>query len=191
MNYNWNWLVFFDLEPGATGTYLSYLFGGLGWTVIAALASWILALSLGTLVGVLRTLGNPVLEKVCFVYVELFRNVPLLVQMFLWYFVFPELLPEEGKPRARLAVWVTHPENIQAARAAVSHVWALMFGRSMGEAVDNLPLDELSHPMMDTMARDFVAHGFNIRRLVRVLGQSSRWRIWLFCSMGSEGKNVC
>ena len=87
MNYNWNWLVFFDLEPGATGTYLSYLFGGLGWTVIAALASWILALSLGTLVGVLRTLGNPVLEKVCFVYVELFRNVPLLVQMFLWYFV--------------------------------------------------------------------------------------------------------
>lgn len=95
MNYNWNWLVFFDLEPGATGTYLSYLFGGLGWTVIAALASWILALSLGTLVGVFRTLGNPLLEKVCFVYVELFRNVPLLVQMFLWYFVLPELLPPQ------------------------------------------------------------------------------------------------
>ena len=89
----------------------------------------------------------------------------------------PELLPEEGKPRARLAAWVTHPENIQAARAAVSHVWALMFGRSMGEAVDNLPLDELSHPMMDTMARDFVAHGFNIRRLIRVIAESEAFRV--------------
>lgn len=89
----------------------------------------------------------------------------------------PELLPEKGKPRARLAAWVTHPENIQAARAAVSHVWALMFGRSMGEAVDNLPLDEFSHPMMDTIARDFVAHGFNMRRLIRVIAASEAFRV--------------
>ncbi len=88
----------------------------------------------------------------------------------------PELLPAKGKPRARLAAWVTHPENIQAARAAVSHVWALMFGRSMGEAVDNLPLDEPCHPMMDLLARDFVAHGFDLRRLIRVIAASEAFR---------------
>lgn len=88
----------------------------------------------------------------------------------------PELLPEKGKPRARLAAWVTHPENTQAARAAVSHVWALMFGRSMGEAVDNLPLDEPCHPMMDLLARDFVAHGYNLRRLIRVIAASEAFR---------------
>ncbi|MRD55605.1 ABC transporter permease subunit [Betaproteobacteria bacterium LSUCC0115] len=93
MNYNWNWGIFFDLEPGATGTYLEYLIGGLGWTVAAALMSWVLALTLGVTVGILRTLGNATIERLCFFYVELFRNIPLLVQMFLWYFVLPELLP--------------------------------------------------------------------------------------------------
>ena len=88
----------------------------------------------------------------------------------------PDLLPEKGKPRARLAAWVTHPENIQAARATVSHVWALMFGRPMGEAVDNLPLDEPCHPMMDSLARDFVAHGFDLRRLIRVIAASEAFR---------------
>lgn len=88
----------------------------------------------------------------------------------------PELLPKKGKPRARLAAWVTHPENIQAARATVSHVWALMFGRSMGEAVDNLPLDEPCHPMMDLLARDFVAYGFDMQRLIRVIAASEAFR---------------
>ena len=58
-----------------------------------ALAAWILALTLGSLVGVLRTTPIPWLVGVASGYVELFRNVPLLVQMFLWYFVLPELLP--------------------------------------------------------------------------------------------------
>jgi len=95
MNYNWNWKIFYDLEPGATGTYLHYLIVGLGWTVITALLAWTLALTLGVLVGTLRTAGYKWLERVCFSYVELFRNIPLLVQMFLWYFVLPELLPTQ------------------------------------------------------------------------------------------------
>jgi glutamate/aspartate transport system permease protein len=95
MNYNWNWKIFYELEPGATGTYLHYLIVGLGWTVITALLAWTLALTLGVLVGTLRTAGYKWLERVCFSYVELFRNIPLLVQMFLWYFVLPELLPTQ------------------------------------------------------------------------------------------------
>jgi glutamate/aspartate transport system permease protein len=94
MNYNWNWGIFNELEPGASGTYLAYLIGGLGWTVVTAFFAWILALTLGVLVGTLRTTGNKTVERICFGYIELFRNVPLLVQMFLWFFVLPEFLPE-------------------------------------------------------------------------------------------------
>ena len=94
MNYNWNWGIFFELEPGASGTYLQYLLGGLGWTLVTAAFAWVLALALGVLVGTLRTTGHKGIERVFFAYTELFRNVPLLVQMFLWYFVLPELLPK-------------------------------------------------------------------------------------------------
>lgn len=93
MNYHWNWGIFFELSPDASGTYLGTLFAGLRWTLATSLTAWGCALVLGAVVGTLRTtpmrwavlLGNA--------YVELFRNVPLLVQMFLWFFVVPELLP--------------------------------------------------------------------------------------------------
>ncbi len=90
---------------------------------------------------------------------------------------YPELLPEEGDPRERLARWVTHPENSQAARAAVSHVWALMYGRPFGEAVDNLPLDESVNPMIDVLADDFVNNGFDVRRLISLIARSSAFRV--------------
>jgi glutamate/aspartate transport system permease protein len=47
----------------------------------------------GTLVGVARTLPDGILPRLGRIYVETFRNIPLLVQMFFWYFVLPELLP--------------------------------------------------------------------------------------------------
>jgi glutamate/aspartate transport system permease protein len=53
----------------------------------------VIALSVGTLVGTLRTTPLAWVRGVCTAYVEVFRNIPLLVQMFLWYFVLPELLP--------------------------------------------------------------------------------------------------
>ena len=87
-----------------------------------------------------------------------------------------ELLGTEADPRKRLANWITHPENRQAARAAVSHIWALMYGRPVGEAVDNLPLDEEMHPAMEVMTDDFIANKFNIRRLIRVIANSSMFR---------------
>src|SRR5690554_1114341 len=92
MNYNWNWTVFLELAPGGQ-TYLQTLLGGLGWTVATAVLAWILALAMGTLVGIMRTLPIRSLRAIGTAYVEIFRNIPLLVQMFLWYFVIPELLP--------------------------------------------------------------------------------------------------
>jgi glutamate/aspartate transport system permease protein len=94
VNYHWNWAIFWDVSPDGVHTYLETLVLGTLWTLATAICAWIIALTLGSLVGVIRTtvvtwavwLGN------C--YVELFRNIPLLVQMFLWYFVLPEVVPQ-------------------------------------------------------------------------------------------------
>ena len=56
-----------------------------------ALAAWTLALTFGSIVGVIRTTPHPWLVRVGNAYVELFRNVPLLVQIFLWYHVIPSI----------------------------------------------------------------------------------------------------
>ena len=93
MNYNWNWGILLSPEPGGTGTYLSYLIVGLGWTIATALAAWVIALAVGSVVGTLRTMPLPWVVRVGNAYVEVFRNVPLIVQMFLWFFVAPELVP--------------------------------------------------------------------------------------------------
>ena len=89
MNYNWNWSVLWD------ETYLGWLISGVQWTFAVALAAWVIALVVGVLVGVGRTLPSRPVALLCTAYVELFRNVPLLVQMFLWYFVVPELVPDD------------------------------------------------------------------------------------------------
>jgi glutamate/aspartate transport system permease protein len=94
VKYNWNWGILFQAEPGGTGTYLQYLLVGLVWTLATALAAWVIALSIGAVVGTLRTMRWKWLERACAGYVELFRNIPLIVQMFLWFFVLPELLPK-------------------------------------------------------------------------------------------------
>lgn len=88
MNYNWNWGVLFQ-DP-----YYWWLASGLMWTVLVAGAAWLIAFPLGSAIGVARTVEIRWARAFGTAYVELFRNVPLLVQMFLWYFVFPELMPE-------------------------------------------------------------------------------------------------
>jgi glutamate/aspartate transport system permease protein len=93
MGYQWNWGIF--LQPSASGddTYLGWMFAGFKMTIGLSLSAWVIALLLGALVGVLRTVPNKALAGIASAYVELFRNVPLLVQLFIWYFVLPELLP--------------------------------------------------------------------------------------------------
>ena len=94
MNYNWDWGIFLAAEPGGTGSYLKYLVVGLGWTLATALAAWVIALAIGSIVGTLRTTPHKWVVRLGNAYVEIFRNVPLIVQMFLWFFVAPELLPK-------------------------------------------------------------------------------------------------
>jgi len=90
MDYNWNWGVLLE-DP-----YLGWVISGFGWTIAVSLAAWVIAFSLGSVIGIMRTTKLASLRAIGTCYVELFRNVPALVQMFLWYFVFPELLPESA-----------------------------------------------------------------------------------------------
>ncbi len=130
--YNWNWSILTctseNIDAGCIGPYFIWILEGLGWTIAVASAAWVIAFSLGSVIGILRTLDRPILVVVPFVkspiyfktrpiatskgvisidvgwflhgfanvYVTIFRNVPLLVQLFLWFFVFPELLPDDA-----------------------------------------------------------------------------------------------
>jgi glutamate/aspartate transport system permease protein len=94
VNYHWNWGILLQPSPEGQGTYLDMLLIGLGWTVATGICAWIVALIFGSIVGVARTLPSKTAERLGFAYVELFRNIPLVVQLFLWYFVLPELVPD-------------------------------------------------------------------------------------------------
>ena len=93
MSYQWNWGVFLHPVPSGGGTYLGWMIAGLETTVALSLAAWLIALVVGSLMGVLRTVPNRFLYGISTIYVEVFRNIPLLVQLFIWYFVMPELMP--------------------------------------------------------------------------------------------------
>jgi glutamate/aspartate transport system permease protein len=74
-------------------TYLGWLASGTMWTLLVSSLAWIIAFTLGSVLGVLRTTPLRLPRAIATAYVELFRNIPLLVQMFLWYFVMPEVIP--------------------------------------------------------------------------------------------------
>jgi glutamate/aspartate transport system permease protein len=89
MNYNWDWGVLF--EP----PHIQMLQSGALWSFATAAPAWVLAFLIGILVALLRTSESRFARGVGSLYVEVFRNIPLLVQVFLWYFILPELLPDQ------------------------------------------------------------------------------------------------
>ncbi|MDH3514669.1 MAG: ABC transporter permease subunit, partial [Gammaproteobacteria bacterium] len=93
MNYHWNWGVFFQEVPGGGEYYWELIVAGIGWTLAVSICAFLIAMALGSVIGTLRTTDNPWLTRLAKAWVEFFRNIPLLVQMFLWYFVVPELIP--------------------------------------------------------------------------------------------------
>jgi glutamate/aspartate transport system permease protein len=103
----WEWQVFCkettsgDMVPGCLAgfakggdqTYLNWLITAWGWTLSVAVLALIVALAVGSLMGILRTVPDKRLVFVGNAWTELFRNIPLLVQIFLWYHVIPSLFP--------------------------------------------------------------------------------------------------
>jgi len=74
--------------------YLEWMLEAWRWTLAVAGSSWVVAMVVGAVVGTARTLTDrPWLVRLANAWVELFRNIPLLVQIFLWYFVLPKMFP--------------------------------------------------------------------------------------------------
>lgn len=94
----------FGLGQNADPSYLDWLMKAWGWTLAVAGLSLIIAITLGALMGTLRTLPantgmNKALVRLSTMWVELFRNIPILVQVFLWYHVIPAfILPLKALP---------------------------------------------------------------------------------------------
>jgi glutamate/aspartate transport system permease protein len=98
----WDWQVFCkdtidgEVVPrcfgsGGSITYLDWLMSAWGWTVSVAVLALIVALVVGSVMGILRTTPHKGLVALGNAWTELFRNIPLLVQVFLWYHVLPSL----------------------------------------------------------------------------------------------------
>jgi len=88
MNYNWDWGIL--LQPANA----ALLVEGVAWTLAVTALSWTIALAVGGVVGLARSLAWAPGRIAATAFVELFRNVPPLVQLFLWFFVFPEVVPD-------------------------------------------------------------------------------------------------
>lgn len=87
MTYQFDWSVLWSGQSGA------WLLQGILTTLEISALAWLLAVALGILAGAFRTVPFAPLRAVATFYVEFFRNVPLLVWMFFWYFGVPPLLP--------------------------------------------------------------------------------------------------
>lgn len=99
-----DWSVFLR-DDGTGRTYLVWMMAAWGWTLAVALLALVVALVFGVTMGVLRTTPSRWLAGFGHAWTELFRNIPLLVQIFLWYHVLPALfLPLRELPGFALVV---------------------------------------------------------------------------------------
>ena len=90
MDYAFHWGVFLE-QAAANETYLDWMISGLKVTIALGLSSWIIALAIGSVLGVLRTVPNKWLSGIAATYVEIFRNIPLLVQLFIIFYGLPSV----------------------------------------------------------------------------------------------------
>jgi glutamate/aspartate transport system permease protein len=161
MNYHWNWNIFWDAAPDGGGTYLDALISGMLWTLATAGLAWIIALVFGAIIGTIRTGPNKWAARFANGYVELFRNIPLLVQMFLWYFVMPEMVPTEmgnwlkGLPNSPFITAVLSLGFFTSARVAVqvsAGINALPRGQKMAGTALGLTLPQTYRYVLLPMA---------------------------------------
>lgn len=92
----------------------------------------------------------------------------------------PELTIEAGSdPREELAAWMTRPDNPFFARALVNRYWAHFFSRGIVEPIDDM---RVSNPptnpaLLDALARDFLAHRFDLKHLIRTICTSTTYQL--------------
>jgi hypothetical protein len=90
----------------------------------------------------------------------------------------PEALPAAGTRRERLAAWITSSHNSAFAKAAVNRVWTLLLGESLTTSgVDDIEGDERIPTALAILGEDFARHGYDLRRLIRIVVRSRAFRL--------------
>jgi hypothetical protein len=84
-----------------------------------------------------------------------------------------------GDRHKKLAAWITAPDNPFFARATVNRFWKHFFGRGIVHPVDdfratNPPINE---PLLDALAKDFVAKGYDVKQLIRTICNSRTYQL--------------
>jgi glutamate/aspartate transport system permease protein len=114
--YDFRWGVLW--EP----LYRDMLLYGIQMTLVVSPLAWVIACVLGVAVAVCRTAPWRVPRALATVYVEFFRNTPLLVQLFFWYFGIPQLLPQSVQS------WINHLNLSILGLSLNIEAWTLIVG---------------------------------------------------------------
>ena len=132
MNYRFDWAVLWTGQSG------QWLLSGLITTLELSACAWVLAVGLGIVSGALRTVPFRPLRAIATFYVEFFRNVPLLVWMFFWYFGVPPLLPEAVRE------WLfDHGLEFWAAVCALGVYSGARFSEVLRSGIQSIPRTQL------------------------------------------------
>ena len=100
----------------------------------------------------------------------------------------PEWFGGQQSNRKGLAAWVTRPGNRAFARATVNRVWAILAGRPLVQPIDDIPAQGPYPPGLEALADDFIEHGYDLKRLVRVIIATGVYRIDSQWSQGDSSQ---
>src|SRR5580698_7455829 len=153
--------LLFETTPDGAGRYIDWILSGLVWTLSLAFGAWAIALVVGTLVGVARTIKGGIWPRLGRVYVETFRNIPLLVQMFFWYFVLPEILPQRiGFARAGLYRLILLPQAFRIILPTLTNEFMTIFkNTSVALTIGLVELTATAREINENTFRTFEAYG--------------------------------
>jgi polar amino acid transport system permease protein len=124
----------FDPAAVLTGRYLDWFISGLVTTIGLTIAAWLLGMAAGLLLTLIRMIPFRPFEWGVALYVEYHRNVPLLVQIFVWYFGIPQLLPRAAR------VWINgHHSEFFLAMIALGLASAAYISEDLRSGIRSIP----------------------------------------------------
>jgi glutamate/aspartate transport system permease protein len=174
MKYHWDWTFFFAVADDGQ-RYFMWVLSGLGWTVLVSICGLAIALVLGSILGVIRTTPHKWLVAIGDIYVEIFRNVPLIVQLFLWFYAFPEILPKAAGDWVKQSL----PDVIPAIVGLGTYT-AARVSEQVKSGINALPRGQ-------TMAG--LAMGFTLTQVYRYVRLPMAYRI-ILPTLTSEAMNI-
>jgi polar amino acid transport system permease protein len=123
-----------DFHQILSGQYLDWLISGVITTLELSIGAWLLAFAMAIALILIRMAPFKPCEWLVMVFVEYHQNVPILVQIFFWYFAAPELLPTNVK------LWVnSHDTEFILALLALSFCFSAYMSEDLRSGARAVP----------------------------------------------------